>query len=175
MLTRFVISRLGFNGPDVELSEAASTTTVVIPHSTWPSSLGEMARRMLIPIHATGIHADKLSIAKKRESLSQEKAVISVRDKKLIVQRAQGDPEALKLLFESCRGQLFACALRILPRRQDAEDAVQGCHAGSVYAFERVSRSGFLDLGHEYRHQCRHDANSKSAIEARYLLGPSER
>jgi len=52
--------------------------------------------------------------------------VISVRDKALILQRAQkGDPEALSLLFESCRGRLFACALRILPRRQDAEDAVQ--------------------------------------------------
>jgi len=52
--------------------------------------------------------------------------VISVREKGLILQRAQkGDPEALNLLFESCRGKLFARALRILPRRQDAEDAVQ--------------------------------------------------
>ena len=71
---------------------------------------------MLIPIHETGIHTDKISIAKKRESWSHEKAVIFVRDKNLIVQRAQGDPEALKLLFESCRGPLFACALRILLR-----------------------------------------------------------
>jgi RNA polymerase sigma-70 factor, ECF subfamily len=63
---------------------------------------------------------------KKGASLSQETAVISVRDKELILQRAQkGDPEALNLLFESCRGRLFASALRILPRRQDAEDAVQ--------------------------------------------------
>jgi len=58
--------------------------------------------------------------------LSQETVVISVRDKEPILQRAQkGDPEALNLLFESCRGRLFARALRILPRRQDAEDAVQ--------------------------------------------------
>ncbi len=52
--------------------------------------------------------------------------VISVREKELILRRAQkGDPEALNLLFESCRGKLFARALRILPRGQDAEDAVQ--------------------------------------------------
>jgi RNA polymerase sigma-70 factor (ECF subfamily) len=58
--------------------------------------------------------------------MSQETMVISVRDKELILQRAQkGDPEALNVLFQSCRGRLFACALRILPRRQDAEDAVQ--------------------------------------------------
>ena len=58
--------------------------------------------------------------------MSQETVVISVRDKEPILQRAQkGDPEALNLLFESCRGRLFARALRILPRRQDAEDAVQ--------------------------------------------------
>jgi RNA polymerase sigma-70 factor (ECF subfamily) len=58
--------------------------------------------------------------------LSQETLVSSVRDKELILQRAQkGDPEALNLLFEACRGRLFASALRILPRRQDAEDAVQ--------------------------------------------------
>jgi RNA polymerase sigma-70 factor, ECF subfamily len=72
------------------------------------------------------MHADKISIAKKEASLRQETVVISVRDKQLILQRAlKGDPEALNLLFESCRGRLFACALRILPRRQDAEDAVQ--------------------------------------------------
>jgi RNA polymerase sigma-70 factor (ECF subfamily) len=82
---------------------------------------------MLIPILVTGIHADKISIARKRgASLSQKTVVIPVRDKELILQRAQkGDPEALNLLFESCRGRLFARALRILPRRQDAEDAVQ--------------------------------------------------
>ena len=58
--------------------------------------------------------------------MNQQTAVISVRDKKLILQRAQmGDPEALNVLFESCRGRLFACALRILPGSQDAEDAVQ--------------------------------------------------
>jgi RNA polymerase sigma-70 factor, ECF subfamily len=63
---------------------------------------------------------------KKGASLNQETVVIPIRDKELILQRAQkGDPEALNLLFESCRGRLFASALRILRRRQDAEDAVQ--------------------------------------------------
>ena len=83
---------------------------------------------------------------KRGESLSQEKAVISVRDKKLIVQRAQkGDPEALNLLLESCRGQLFACALRILPRRQDAEDAVQEAMlAASTHLKEFHGRADFL-------------------------------
>jgi RNA polymerase sigma-70 factor (ECF subfamily) len=36
-----------------------------------------------------------------------------------------GDPEALSVLFESCRRSLYCTALRILARRQDAEDAVQ--------------------------------------------------
>jgi RNA polymerase sigma-70 factor (ECF subfamily) len=92
--------------------------------------IGGLARRMLIPILVTGIHADKFSVARKKNkrgpSLRQETVVISVREKELILQRAQkGDPEALNLLFESCRGKLFARVLRILPRGQDAEDAVQ--------------------------------------------------
>jgi RNA polymerase sigma-70 factor (ECF subfamily) len=78
--------------------------------------------------------------------LSQETAVISVRDKELILQRAQKrDPEALNLLFESCRGRLFASALRILPRRQDAEDAVQDAMlAAFTHMDEFQGRADFL-------------------------------
>jgi RNA polymerase sigma-70 factor, ECF subfamily len=78
--------------------------------------------------------------------LSQETAVISVRDKELILQRAQkGDPEALNLLFESCRGRLFARALRILPRPQDAEDAVQDAMlAAFTHLDEFQRRADFL-------------------------------
>lgn len=101
---------------------------------------------MLILILVTGIPADKISIAKKGASLSQETVVISVRDKELILQRAQkGDPEALNLLFESCRGRLFASALRILPRRQDAEDAVQDAMlAAFTHLGEFQGRADFL-------------------------------
>jgi hypothetical protein len=60
---------------------------------------------MLIRILVTGIHADKISVARKkkntRASLSEETVVISVRENELILQRAQkGNPEALNLLFE---------------------------------------------------------------------------
>jgi RNA polymerase sigma-70 factor (ECF subfamily) len=72
--------------------------------------------------------------------------VTSVRDKELILQRAQKrDPEALNLLFESCRGRLFASALRILPRRQDAEDAVQDAMlAAFTHLGEFQGRADFL-------------------------------
>lgn len=47
-------------------------------------------------------------------------------ERRLLVQRAQtGDPEALNVLFESCRKRLYCRASRILARPQDAEDAVQ--------------------------------------------------
>jgi RNA polymerase sigma-70 factor, ECF subfamily len=101
---------------------------------------------MLIPILVTAMHADEISIAKKGASLSQETVVISVRDKELILRRAQkGDPEALNLLFESCRGRLFARALRILPRPQDAEDAVQDAMlAAFTHLDEFQGRADFL-------------------------------
>lgn len=72
--------------------------------------------------------------------------VTSVRDKELILQRAQKrDPETLNLLFESCRGRLFASALRILPRRQDAEDAVQDAMlAAFTHLGEFQGRADFL-------------------------------
>jgi RNA polymerase sigma-70 factor (ECF subfamily) len=77
--------------------------------------------------------------------LSQE-AVIPIRDKEVILQRAQkGDSEALNLLFESCRSRLFASALRILPRRQDAEDAVQDAMlAAFTHLDEFQGRADFL-------------------------------
>jgi RNA polymerase sigma-70 factor, ECF subfamily len=58
--------------------------------------------------------------------LSYEGSVISVRERELLLLRAQrGDAEAVNLLFASCRTRLYRRALRILARPQDAEDAVQ--------------------------------------------------
>lgn len=73
-------------------------------------------------------------------------SVISVRERELLLQRAQkGDPEALNVLFESCRGNLYFRALRILARPQDAEDAVQ---EAMLAAFTRLhqfqGRADFL-------------------------------
>jgi RNA polymerase sigma-70 factor (ECF subfamily) len=78
--------------------------------------------------------------------LSQETVVISVGDKELILQRAQQrDPVALNLLFESCRGRLLARALRILPRRQEAEDTVQDAMlAAFTHLDEFQGRADFL-------------------------------
>ena len=142
----FAMSPLRFNGPRVEVSEAASVRSTMIRHSTWPGSLGGLARRMLIPILVTGVHAHKISISEKGASLSQETVIISFRDKELILQRAQkGDPEALNLLFESCRARLFARALRILARRQDAEDALQDAMlAAFTHLDEFQGRADFL-------------------------------
>jgi RNA polymerase sigma-70 factor (ECF subfamily) len=68
--------------------------------------------------------------------LNREASVISVREKELLVLRAQtGDPEALNVLFESCRKSLYCRALRILARPQDAEDAVQ---EAMLAAFRRL-------------------------------------
>lgn len=58
--------------------------------------------------------------------MSSNLTVISIQDKDAVLIRAQrGDREALNLLFDSYRNQLLASARRILPRPQDAEDAVQ--------------------------------------------------
>jgi RNA polymerase sigma-70 factor, ECF subfamily len=58
--------------------------------------------------------------------LNHDGSVISGRARKLLILRAQkGDPEALNILFDSCRRSLYCRALRILARPQDAEDAVQ--------------------------------------------------
>jgi RNA polymerase sigma-70 factor, ECF subfamily len=54
------------------------------------------------------------------------KIIISVRERKLLLLRAQtGDAEALNTLFESCRKRLYCQAMRMLARPQDAEDVVQ--------------------------------------------------
>ena len=135
---------------------------------------------MLIPILVTGIHADKFSVARKKNkrgpSLRQETVVISVREKELILQRAQkGDPEALNLLFESCRGKLFARALRILPRGQDAEDAVQDAMPAAFTHLDQFEgRADFLSWATRIVINAALTQNSEDAIEARYLLGPSE-
>lgn len=78
--------------------------------------------------------------------LNHEGSVISVRERELLLLRAQkGDPEALNVLFESCRGSLYFRALRILARPQDAEDAVQ---EAMLAAFTRLhqfqGRADFL-------------------------------
>ena len=58
--------------------------------------------------------------------MNQQTDAMSVGNRRLVVARAQrGDQDTLNLLFESCRRRLFASAMRILPRPQDAEDAVQ--------------------------------------------------
>lgn len=75
-----------------------------------------------------------------------EGSVISARERELLLLRAQtGDPEALSVLFESCRGSLYLRALRILARPQDAEEAVQ---EAMLAAFTRLhqfqGRADFL-------------------------------
>jgi hypothetical protein len=70
---------------------------------------------MLIPILVTGIHTDTISIAK-RGILEPRVSGISVGDKELILQRVQkGDPDALNLLFESCRGRLLPAPFVFFP------------------------------------------------------------
>lgn len=79
-------------------------------------------------------------------ALNHQLPVISTREREFLLDRAQtGDPEALNLLFESCRESLYRRALRILARSQDAEDAVQ---EAMLAAFTRLhqfqGRAGFL-------------------------------
>jgi hypothetical protein len=79
---------------------------------------------MLIRILVTGIHADKISVARKkkntRASLSEETVVISVRENELILQRAQkGNPEAQSSL-RACRGKRFARRPSYCSRGPDA-------------------------------------------------------
>jgi RNA polymerase sigma-70 factor, ECF subfamily len=58
--------------------------------------------------------------------LNYGESVRSARERQLLLARARGgDPEALNVLFESCRKILYCRALRILAKPQDAEDAVQ--------------------------------------------------
>jgi RNA polymerase sigma-70 factor, ECF subfamily len=73
--------------------------------------------------------------------LKHEGSGISARERELLLIRAQtGDPEALNLLFESCRGSLYCQALRILARPQDAEDAVQEAMLAAFKHLHRFQR-----------------------------------
>lgn len=73
--------------------------------------------------------------------LNYEVSVISVREKEPLVRRAQtGDPEALNVLFESCRQSLYCRALKILARPQDAEDAVQEAMLAALTHLHRFQR-----------------------------------
>ncbi|HXX13292.1 MAG TPA: sigma-70 family RNA polymerase sigma factor [Candidatus Eremiobacteraceae bacterium] len=70
----------------------------------------------------------------------------SAHERQHLLLRAQtGDPEALNVLFESCRRNLYCRALQILARPQDAEDAVQ---EAMLAAFTRLhqfqGRADFL-------------------------------
>lgn len=78
--------------------------------------------------------------------MNHEESVISVRERELLLLRAQtGDPEALNVLFESCRKSLYCRALRILARPQDAEDAVQEAMLAAFTHLQRFQgRADFL-------------------------------
>ena len=71
-------------------------------------------------------------------TLTHEGSAISARERDLLLLQAQmGDPEALSVLFESCRRSLYCTALRILAKPHDAEDAVQDA---MVAAFTHLHR-----------------------------------
>jgi RNA polymerase sigma-70 factor, ECF subfamily len=79
--------------------------------------------------------------------LNHQGLVISgSRERDVLLLRAQtGDPEALNLLFESCRRPLYYRASRILARPQDAEDAVQEAMLAAFTHLDRFEgRADFL-------------------------------
>lgn len=82
----------------------------------------------------------------KGEPLNHKPSAISAGERQLLLQRAQtGDPEALNVLFESCRRRLYCLALRILVRPQDAEDAVQEAMLAAFTHLDRFQgRADFL-------------------------------
>jgi RNA polymerase sigma-70 factor, ECF subfamily len=70
--------------------------------------------------------------------LYRDEIAISAAEREVLLLRAQtGDREALNALFESCYKKLHRRALRILPRPQDAEDAVQ---EAMIAAFTHLRR-----------------------------------
>jgi len=70
--------------------------------------------------------------------LYRDEPAISAAEREVLLLRAQtGDGEALNALFESCYKKLHRRALRILPRPQDAEDAVQDA---MIAAFKHLQR-----------------------------------
>src|SRR5262249_5311185 len=75
-----------------------------------------------------------------------DEVAISAVEREVLVLRAQkGDGEALNALFESCYKKLHRRALRILPRPQDAEDAVQDAMISAFTHLRRFQgRADFL-------------------------------
>lgn len=76
----------------------------------------------------------------------RNEAAISASEREVLVLRAQtGDKEALNVLFKSCHEKLYRRALRILPRPQDAEDAVQEAMVAAFTHFQHFQgRADFL-------------------------------
>ena len=73
--------------------------------------------------------------------MNHERSDVSARERELLLLRAQtGEPEALNLLFESCRRRLYGQALQILARPQDAEDAVQEAMFAAFTHLHRFQR-----------------------------------
>jgi RNA polymerase sigma-70 factor (ECF subfamily) len=78
--------------------------------------------------------------------LYRDEVAISAAEREVLLIRAQtGDREALNALFESCHKKLHRRALRILPRHQDAEDAVQDAMIAAFTHLKRFQgRADFL-------------------------------
>ena len=78
--------------------------------------------------------------------MRHEGPAICAQDRQLLLDRARtGDSEALNLLFASCRKRLYLLAFRILPRPQDAEDAVQEAMLAAFTHLDRFQgRADFL-------------------------------
>jgi Sigma-70 region 2 len=78
--------------------------------------------------------------------LYRDEVAISAAEREVLLLRAQtGDRDALNALFESCHKKLHGRALRILPRPQDAEDAVQDAMFAAFTHLERFQgRADFL-------------------------------
>jgi RNA polymerase sigma-70 factor, ECF subfamily len=78
--------------------------------------------------------------------LYRDEVAISAVEREVLLLRAQnGDREALNALFESCQKKLHRRALRILPKPQDAEDAVQEAMIAAFTHLQRFQgRADFL-------------------------------
>jgi RNA polymerase sigma-70 factor (ECF subfamily) len=79
-----------------------------------------------------------MTAAQKGGRLYRNEVAISAAEREVLLLRAQtGDREALNALFDSCHKKLHRRALRILPKPQDAEDAVQ---EAMIAAFTHLKR-----------------------------------
>ena len=78
--------------------------------------------------------------------LYRNEVAISAVEREILLLRAQtGDRDALNALFESCHQKLHRRALRILPRHQDADDAVQEAMIAAFTHLQRFQgRADFL-------------------------------